>query len=414
MVRPPKVSPLVRGEAGPARKPSLRTDEPPHVALIVETSMAYGRGILQGVTRYVREHVPWTVYLEQRGLGQSAPRWLRSWDGDGIISRLSPQAARAALETGIPLVDLNDQATGSALPHIQSDHRAIGQLAAEHLLERGFTQFAFLGYPAFTWSQNCLAGFAEAVEGAGYSWQEYGGTPHVSYGHHLPSWEVEVDDVARWLKGLSKPLGLMACNDFRGVQALDACRRVRIAVPEEVAVIGADDEVLACELAYPPLSSVIPNCVRIGYEAASLLDRFMKGEDRSQRLPDVAPLGIATRQSTDVTAIDDPCVAEAVRFIRQHASRGISVEDVLEHMAVSRSVLQRRFRAVLGRTIHDLIVGLRLKHVKQLLLESDLTLHAIADRSGFNHEEYLCKVFRRATGETPGEFRRRYRKLKKK
>jgi LacI family transcriptional regulator len=215
--------------------------------------------------------------------------------------------------------------------------------------------------------------------------------------------------VARWIKGLPKPLGLMACNDFRGVQALDACRRAEIAVPEEVAVIGADNEVLACELAYPPLSSVIPDCARIGYEAAALLDRFMRGGDRSETLPDVAPLGIATRQSTDMTAIDDPCVAEAVRFIREHAHEGIGVEDILNHMAVSRSVLQRRFQAALGRTVHDLIAGLRLKHVKQLLVETDLTLPAIADRTGFNHVEYLCSAFRKATGITPGTFRNRSR-----
>ena len=213
--------------------------------------------------------------------------------------------------------------------------------------------------------------------------------------------------MARWIGGLPKPLGLMACNDFRSVQALDACRRAGIAVPEEVAVIGADNEVLACELAYPPLSSVIPDCARIGYEAAALLDRFMRDGDRSQALPDVAPLGIATRQSTDVTAIDDPYVAAAVRFIREHVHEGIRVEDVLEHLSVSRSVLQRRFRAALGRTVHDLIAGLRLKHVKQLLLETDMPLPVIADRTGFNHVEYLCRAFRKATGITPGTFRNR-------
>lgn len=369
--------------------------------------MAYGRGILQGVTRYVRENVPWTVYLEQRCLSDTAPRWLKSWDGDGIISRLSPQAARAVIATGIPMVDLNDQMSALGPPHVQSDHRSIGALAADHLLERGFGRFAFLGYAGLIWSQNTLSGFADRVRAAGFSCQDYGRARRVPYGHRLPSWEEEVDGVARWIKGLPKPLGLMACNDFRGVQALDACRRAGIAVPEEVAVIGADNEVLACELAYPPLSSVIPDCARIGYEAAALLDRFMRGEDRAQKLPDITPLGIATRQSTDVTAIDDPCVAEALRFIREHAHEGIRVEDVLEHASVSRSVLQRRFRSALGRTVHDLIASVRLDHVKRLLLATDLSLPAIADRTGFSHVEYLCSAFRKATGLTPGTFRNR-------
>jgi LacI family transcriptional regulator len=171
--------------------------------------------------------------------------------------------------------------------------------------------------------------------------------------------------------------------------------------------VGVDNDTVLCDMADPPMTSVDVNPERVGYEAAALLDRFMRGGDRAEQMPDVLPLGIATRQSTDVTAIDDPCVAEAVRFIREHAHEGIRVEDVLEHTAVSRSVLQRRFQAALGRTVHELIAGIRLKHVKQLLVETELTLPAIADRTGFNHVEYLCSAFRKATGITPGTFRNR-------
>jgi LacI family transcriptional regulator len=198
----------------------------------------------------------------------------------------------------------------------------------------------------------------------------------------------------------------MACNDFRGVQALDACRRAGVAVPEEVAVIGVDNEVLACELAYPPLSSVIPDCRRIGYEAAALLDHMMADSSAPREHRVIPPLGLATRQSTDVTAIADPCVADAVRFIREHALEGIGVEDVLDHVPVSRSVLQRRFRAALGRTVHEVIAGVRLRRAKQLLVETDLPLPAVAERSGFSHSEYLITAFRRATGTTPGAYRR--------
>lgn len=384
--------------------------------------MAYGREILRGVSQYIRENGPWTVYLEHRSLQDPEPPWLRQWDGDGIISGTVPPTATRTRVPTIPTVDLNDQGRlddsrgmknsrarpGRGRPHVQSDHRAIGALAAEHLLERGFSHFAFFGYPGFAWSQRILQGFTAAVEDAGYACRHYQDAQVVSWSHQLPAWEAEVDGASRWIAGLPKPLGLMACNDFRGLQALDACRRAGVAVPEEVAVVGADNEVLACELAYPPLSSVIPDCRRIGYEAAALLDRLMKGEPPPRTTLEIAPLGIATRQSTDVTAIADPCVAAAMTFIREHACEGIDVEDVLDHVLVSRSVLQKRFRAALHRTIHDVIAGERLRRVKLLLIETELSLQGIADRSGFAHLEYLSAVFRKATGSTLAAYRREH------
>jgi LacI family transcriptional regulator len=219
---------------------------------------------------------------------------------------------------------------------------------------------------------------------------------------------VEVDAVAQWIQSLPKPLGLMACNDFRGIQALDACRRAGIAVPEEVAVIGVDNEELVCTLAYPPLSSVVPDARRIGYEAAALLDRLMRGEPEPATPLSIPPAEVVTRLSTDVNAITDPEVAAAMRFIREHACEGIGVHDILCQVPVSRSVLQRRFRRLLGRSIHAVIAGVRLRHAKQLLVETDLPLAAIAKRTGFSHVEYLCAAFRQSVGSPPGAYRREH------
>jgi LacI family transcriptional regulator len=219
---------------------------------------------------------------------------------------------------------------------------------------------------------------------------------------------VEVEEVARWIHSLPKPLGLMACNDFRGIQALDACRRAGIAVPEEMAVIGVDNEELVCKLAYPPLSSVVPNARRIGYEAAALLDRLMRGEPEPTIPLAIPPLEVITRLSTDVNAIADPDVAAAMRFIREHACEGIGVDEVLAQVPVSRSVLQRRFRSLLGRSIHAVIAAVRLQRAKQLLVETDLSLAVIAKRTGFSHVEYLCAAFRQAVGLPPGAYRREH------
>jgi LacI family transcriptional regulator len=215
----------------------------------------------------------------------------------------------------------------------------------------------------------------------------------------------EENDLARWLRGLPKPVGIMASYDIRGQQVLAACRGAGLAVPDEVAVIGVDNDALLCELASPPLSSVIPNAHRAGYEAAALLDQQMAGKRVAATAHLIAPLGIAARQSTDVLAVDDREVARAVQFIREHACEGINVADVLRAVPLSRRVLEQRFQNLLGRTPREEILQVRLSRVKQLLGETDLPLYLVAERTGFEHVEYLSVVFKRETGRTPSRWR---------
>src|SRR6185437_15012889 len=191
-----------------------------------------------------------------------------------------------------------------------------------------------------------------------------------------------------------------------GQHVLDACQRVNLSVPEEVAVIGADNDMLLCELCDPPLSSVVPNPERIGYEAAALLDRLMRGEKPPSMHLWIEPLGVTTRQSTDVLAIDDPHIAVAVRYIRENACAGATVPDLLQQVPLSRTLLERQFRKYLGRSPQAEIRAVQLKRVKQLLAETDLSLERIAELAGYEHPEYMSVVFKRETGQTPGHYRR--------
>ena len=398
--------------ASPNRKPSVksrairRPSGPPHVALIVETSLAYGRGILQGIGQYLRENGPWSVYLEQRSLYDPPPPWLKGWKGDGIISRASsPEMAKMIVATKIPTVDLNEEVIGLGLPLIYNDHHKIGRQAAEHLLERAFTHFGYFGFEGIDWSARRQQGFVSTVTARGFACDVFKNPGQASRHQGPPQWEAELERVSQWVRDLPKPAGVMTSNDFRAVQLLDACRRAGVAVPEQVAVIGVDNDV-ACELCNPPLTSVIPDSERIGYEAAKLLDDLMNGRKPAFHEKYVPPRGIITRQSTDVTAINDSVVAEAIHFIRQHACEGIDVDDVVQMSHVSRSVLQRRFRLLMSRSIHDVILGVRLERVKQLLVDTKLSLPEIADRTGFNHSEYLSMVFKQRTGQTITAFRK--------
>jgi LacI family transcriptional regulator len=374
----------------------------PRVALIVEMSGIYGRQILQGIARYIRSHKPWSIFLEQRELRAPPPPWLLRHQWDGIICRSTDWAlARKLLRRKIPAVDLNDLYGGLGLSRICSDMRAIGKLGAEHLLERNFRQFAFCGFNE-TWSALRRDGFVETVRAAGFSCDVYESPWH---GRNVPEWDEDQERMARWIRTLPKPLGVMACNDVRGQQVLNACRSVDVAVPDEAAVVGVDNEEVLCELCDPPLSSVTPNPERIGYEAAELLDRLMSDGIGTVEERLITPLGVVMRQSTDVLGIDDPDVAAAARHIREDACNGLTVDDLVSRLSVSRSLLERRFRRCLRRSPQQEIRLVQLKRVRQLLTETDLTLDAIARLAGYEHPEYMSVVFKRLTGQTPGDYR---------
>ena len=203
---------------------------------------------------------------------------------------------------------------------------------------------------------------------------------------------------------LPRPVAVLAHNDVRGRHLVESCAEIGLSVPDNVAVLGIDNEPPFCEVCQPPLSSIVPNAERVGYEAGASLEKLMGGGPAEPCVL-VPPQGIVVRQSTDVTAVSDPLVANAVRFIREHACEGIGVADVMAHAVTSRTWLDQRFRQFLGHTPHDEILRVRLKRACQLLEASDLTLDVVAERSGFRHGAYLVEVFLREFGQTPGEYR---------
>lgn len=370
------------------------------VALLIETSNAYARGLLQGVVQYIREHEFWSFYLVEQGRGDDPPLWLKGWKGDGIIARIeTAHTARAVLQTGLPAVDVSAARLAPALPWVETDDQLIAQLAAEHFLERGFKHLAFCGVARFNWSRWRAQHFGAHVRKAGHACYLY--SPRARF----DDLAAQINHIARWLTHLPKPLGVMACYDIRGQQVLDACRLAGLVVPDEVAVIGVDNDSLLCELASPPLSSVIPNTHFTGYQAAALLDRIMAGEAVAPDAHLIAPIGVATRQSTDVLAVDDRDVVRAVRFIRAHACGPMNLAVLLQEVNLTRRKLESKFNSLLGRSVHEEILQVRLRRVKELLTGTDLPLHLIAERSGFHHAEYLSVAFKREIGVTPGSFR---------
>ena len=366
--------------------------------------------MLMGIARYLRIHGHWSVEFEESEPWVKVPEWFDRWKWDGVIARVqTPAIARAVGALGVPVVDLSGCLPDLPFPIIRSDETVVGRMAAEHLLARGFKRFAYCGLNGFDWSERRRVAFEERLAAAGCQCEVFD-TPkrrnskkdHDQHGKRFEQ------DLMRWLESLPDQTGLMACNDSRGRQVLNCCRELGIAVPDSLAVIGVDKDEVLCELSCLPLSSVIINAQQIGYDAAALLDRLMAGESAPDTPALVKPIGLAERHSTDVLAIGDRKIASALKYIREHAcDDGMDVESLLRAVPLSRSVMERRFSQILGSSPKGEILRVRLGRVCQLLAESGLTLAAVAQLAGFDHPEYMSRLFKKKMGITPGEFRKR-------
>jgi LacI family transcriptional regulator len=373
------------------------------VALIIETSLGSGRDILRGVARYVREHEPWALYHEPHGLEESVPQWLRRWNGDGIIARIQTRRiAQQLAASGIPVVDVLGVVPALPFPLVHVDNVAIARMAAEHLLERGFRRFGFFGIEGENWSEQRYAGFCAAVAAVESNVPIYR-LPRDAKGRR--SWERAENHIARWIAALPKPAGVLICSDQRGSQFLEACRRAGVSVPNELAVVGVDNDEPLCEVCLPPLSSVEPGHLNVGYQAAALLDTLLRGGAPPKKALQLQPLETVTRLSSDALAVADPRIALALRLIRDQAPAGVRIDDIARQVGLSRSVLQRRFRGQLHRSMHQEILNVRISHARELLATTEIPLAAVAERAGFKHQEYLGAVFRARIGKTPAQVR---------
>jgi len=381
------------------------------VALILNINKPYDRKVVAGIARFTRLHSNWRVYLEDEPLDK-IPN-LKEWEGHGIIADLDDQHVLDALEhLTIPVVNIGgalfDVSWTNKSPWITSDNAAVARMAAEHFLNQGYTNFAYCGFrktPFNPWSRMRGETFGSIIKAQGHFFSEY-----QSRHQTARRWEAVQARLCKWLETLPLPIGLFTCNDARARHVLEACRRLGLRVPRDVAILGVDNDELMCDIATPTLSSISLGTDRVGFEAASLLDDLISGvdvpEERLQRT--IEPSGIITRESTSRLATSDTIVAAAVDFIRSNIDAGVQVMDVAKHVKLSRSTLDNRFKSELNRTVHDEIEIVRLERIKELLLTTNFTLSEISDQTGFTTVQYMATVFRRMTGQTPGSFRKKH------
>ncbi len=383
----------------------------PKVALIIESSASYGREFIRGIVRYSRMHGPWffpwvfynddLCYVE-RMRERTDLDYLRRWRPDGIITRDAKDIGKL-MKLNIPLfVSVGMNPPDPRLNNITNNDRAIGRMAAEHLLERGFRHFGFCGFDDMVWSRLRCESFSDRIAEAGFETNTF----NQSKSRAAREWDKEEIILMKWLRGLPKPVGVMACNDRRGQHITEACAKAKIEVPYEVAIIGVDNDEHVCDISNPPLSSVALDIERAGFRACELLDKMMAGKKLKPQMVVVHPTRVATRQSTNIIAVEDVLVSQALHFIRQNTSSPIQVSDVTRALRVSRNALNDKFMKVLRRSIYNEIKRVRIDLISQMLLETDLSISDIAFKLGYNNANHIARYFKQKTGISPLEYRK--------
>lgn len=378
-----------------------------NIAILVETSLNSGRQILHGISRFARERNDWSIYYHTGPLGALTLSSLEGWQGDGIIARIANASIFETVKAcQVPVVDVLGNVRSAEIPVVNSDEAAISTLVGNHFRDRGYRHIAFFGLSDEQWSID------RSRELSNYCSQTLNtrlatfGIKHAD--RSSETWSHYISRLQTWIAALPKPVGVMVASDQFAPDLLAACQAAGLSVPDQVSLVGVDNDLTFCEICQPRLSSVEPNHEQIGYEAARILEEILEGGSTAEKAAVVPPRFLQIRQSSDATALDDPALVKALRYIRDNACDPTSVDEVARASGVSRSVLQRRFRSSLNQTILEAIQSIRLARAKEMLASTHLALPDVAERSGFKHQEYLGYVFKKWTGSTPGQYRTKH------
>jgi len=375
----------------------------PRVLLLIDTAGAVGRDLVMGIARYALENGPWSIQFEYRALDSLPPQWLSQWRGDGMISRtVNQRQARVLQATNLPLVELlGHPETGGY--RVGNDFAAVARMAADHFLDCGLRHFAYFTLGEAWWVKEQRDAFCRVLAERGFDCHNYWVASAL---RNMPLWhEKQRPELARWIGSLPRPIGVFTPGDIHSVRLLEMCEEMNVAVPEELAILGRGNDPVICETVRPTLSSVDLDGRRVGFEAAGLLDRMMAGKADDDCIY-IPPIRVVVRQSTDLVAIQDPDVAQAVRIIRESACTDINVGRIAEEVGISRRVLESRFHRYLGRSPKTEIMRVRIEAAKTLLAQTDKSSESIARKCGFGSLEYFTRVFHNKVGVKPQAYRK--------
>lgn len=373
----------------------------PRVVILIETSTGYGRELIHGIARYSRIHGPWTFFCECGSKDSLLPR-LRGWNPDGIISRDVPNIKQICSKN-IPIIITNTSVI-TKYPHIVCDNESTGKMAADYFLRKGAKQFAYCGFSDVLWGRERRHSFKDTIKKSGYRVYELI-QKRVDV---RKNWEKQFKVLIDWVKSLPLPMAIVCSNDELAHHVIEASRTLGRHIPEEIAIMGADNDTVLCELTNPPLTSILFSHEQAGYDAAHLLHKMMNGGHNVNQAVTTRPLRIIERQSTEILQNADSDVARAYYFIKTNAKNGIQVHDVAEEAALSQRSLQIKFKQTFNHSVHEEIRIQQIEYVAKLLHETNFSMKKIASMAGFSTSEYMSQVFHKAKGVCLRDYRKRH------
>lgn len=379
--------------------------------LLTDFTEAFAHNLLRGILEYSKSREPWVVcrmppsYKQTYGI-PGVLNWAKKWEADAIIGQFDDDDnVELFRENGIIALAQDFKSRFAVIPNITSKYEQTGQMAADFFLQKGFRNFAYYGYKDVVWSEERCMGFRDRIteKGFGDYFYEYQKQPLENL------WYYESEPLIQWIKLLPHPIALMACDDTRANKIMEVCRILGIHIPEEIAVLGVDNDEIICSLSDPPLSSVSLNIVKGGYEAAQLIDKLIQNRGAACEDVIIQPVTIVNRLSTDIYATDHPAILAALKYIHQNLANRLNVEDIVRQVPLSRRLLEVRFREVTGQAIYQYISDLRIERFSQLLLASTEPIADLAIQVGFADSKNLARQFKLWKGCTPLEYRKQNR-----
>lgn len=379
------------------------------IILLSDFSEEYNKNLLRGITRYSKDHGPWTFckmptyYRETIGI-DGILKWATEWEADGIIGQFYNGEVEKFTQANIPVIAQDFKERFTDIPNITGEYKETGRLGADYFLKKGFKNFAFYGFGNIVWSRERAEGFEERIQEAGFDvhYYEHKDSPATDLWYYKPS------ALSIWLKSLPKPIALMTCDDNQGHHITEAAKHAGIRIPDEVAVLGVDNDEMVCDLSDPPLSSIELDSEKSGYEAARLMEQMI--EENTCYAPDiiVKATQVVTRHSTDIFASKDKYIVSALKYIHGNLDKNLKVDQVLKEVPLSRRSLEKRFIMTTGYPVYEYIYNQRIEKFTQKLLETDMTIFEIALDLGLSDSKNIARQFKQIKGVTPMEYRKKH------
>jgi len=380
------------------------------IILLSDFAQEYNKDLLRGITRYSKDHGSWTFCRmpmhHRETIGMDAIfQWAKEWEADGIIGQFhNDEEVKKFTQAKIPIIAQDFKERLSGIPNITGSYRETGRLGAEYFLKKGFRNFAFYGFNNLVWSRERAEGFEERVQEAGYEVHNY----EFKNSPSMADWYYTSSAISAWLNSLPKPIALMTCDDNQGNHIIEAAGHAGIRIPEEIAVLGVDNDEMICDLSDPPLSSIELDTEKSGYEAARLMEQMIGAKMCTAPDITVKATQVITRHSTDIFASKDKYIVSALKYIHDNLDKNLKVDQVLREVPLSRRSLEKRFVQTTGYPVYEYIYNQRIEKFTQKLLETDMTIFEIALDLGLNDSKNIARQFKQIKGLTPMEYRKRF------